>query len=100
NAASAVNGYKPLTEEGIVELAPEAIIIMRRSSGNDAHDTEQLLALKGVQSTPAGAAKRTIMMDALFLLGFRPRAPAAARELMAKFYPDLDRPDPAKGLMK
>ena len=84
-----MSGYKPLTEEAIVELAPEVILIMRRSSGNDAHDTAQLLEIKGVQSTPAGAGKRVIMMDALYLLGFGPRAPRAARELMGRMYPDL-----------
>ena len=102
NVAGAVIGYKPLTEEGTIELAPEVIIIMRRTSSNDAHDTAELLALKGVQSTPAGAAKRTIMMDALYLLGFGPRAPRAARELMVKFYPELagERTEPHKSLTK
>jgi iron complex transport system substrate-binding protein len=89
NVADAINGYKPVTEEAIIELAPEVILIMRRSSGNDNHDTAQLLEMKGVQSTPAGAAKRVIMMDALYLLGFGPRAPRAARELMGRMYPDL-----------
>ena len=64
NVADAMSGYKPLTDEAIVELAPDVIVIMRRSSDNDNHDTSQLLELKGVQSTPAGAAKRIIMMDA------------------------------------
>lgn len=89
NVADAMSGYKPLTEEAIVELAPEVILIMRRSSGDDNHDTAQLLEMKGVQSTPAGAAKRVIMMDTLYLLGFGPRAPRAARELMGRIYPDL-----------
>jgi iron complex transport system substrate-binding protein len=61
---------------------------MRRSSGSDAHDTTQLLALKGLASTPAAANKRIVTMDGLYLLGFGPRAPAAARELMGQLYPD------------
>jgi iron complex transport system substrate-binding protein len=89
NAAGAVTGFRPLPNEAIVELAPEVIVAMRRSGANDAHDVEQLFALKGIESTPAGANRRLIMMDGLFLLGFGPRAPAAARELMAKLYPDL-----------
>jgi iron complex transport system substrate-binding protein len=89
NVASTVNGFRPLADEALVELAPEVIVAMRRSSGTDAHDMSQLFTLKGVQSTPAGAAKRVVMMDALYLLGFGPRAPAAARELMGMFYPDL-----------
>jgi iron complex transport system substrate-binding protein len=89
NAAAAVNGFRPLPDEAIVEMAPDVIIAMRRSSGNDAHDLSQLFALKGVQSTPAGASRRIVMMDGLYLLGFGPRAPAAARELMQTLYPEL-----------
>jgi len=89
NVATAINGFRPLPNEAIVELAPEAIVAMRRSSSVDAHDVEQLFALKGIESTPAGVNRRLIMMDALYLLGFGPRAPAAARELMANLYPDL-----------
>ena len=89
NVATAVNGFRPLPDEAIVELAPEVIVAMRRSSDNDAHDLSQLFAMKGIQSTPAGAARRIVMMDGLYLLGFGPRAPAAARDLMAEFYPEL-----------
>jgi iron complex transport system substrate-binding protein len=89
NVAAAVNGFRPLPDEAIVEMAPDVIIAMRRSSGTDAHDLSQLFALKGVQSTPAGANKRIVMMDGLYLLGFGPRAPAAARDLMRTLYPDL-----------
>jgi iron complex transport system substrate-binding protein len=88
NVADAMSGYKPLTDEAIVELAPDVILLMRRSSGDAEQDAAQLLELKSVQSTPAGAAKRIIMMDALYLLGFGPRAPRAARELMGRIYPD------------
>jgi iron complex transport system substrate-binding protein len=89
NVATAVNGFRPLPDEAIVELAPDVIVAMRRSSGNDNHDLSELFALKGIQSTPAGAAKRILMMDGLYMLGFGPRAPAAARDLMALFYPDM-----------
>jgi iron complex transport system substrate-binding protein len=89
NVASEVNGFRPLPDEAIVELAPEVVVTMRRSSGNDAHDTSQILALKGLSSTPAGTNSRIVTMDGLYLLGFGPRAPAAARDLMLALYPDL-----------
>ena len=89
NVASEVNGFRPVPDEAIVEMAPDVIVAMRRSSDQDAHDLSQLLTLKGIQSTPAGSAKRIVAMDGLYLLGFGPRAPAAARELMAQFYPDV-----------
>lgn len=88
NAASSANGFRPLPDEAIVELAPEVIVAMRRSS-SDAHDLSQLFDLKGIQGTPAGKARRIITMDGLYLLGFGPRAPDAARDLMALLYPEL-----------
>ena len=89
NVADDVTGFRPLPDEAILALAPDVIVAMRRSSDKDGHDLSQLSGLKGVQSTPAGAAKRIIVVDGLYTLGFGPRAPAAARDLMAKFYPDV-----------
>ena len=52
--------------------------------------------MKGIQATPAGAARRVVTMDGLYLLGFGPRTPAAALDLMHEIYPDI----PASGLTK
>lgn len=93
NVADDVTGFRPLPDEAIVALAPDVIVAMRRSSDKDGHDLSQLSSLKGVQSTPAGMAKRIIVVDGLYTLGFGPRAPAAARDLMAKFYPDVIGPN-------
>lgn len=87
NAAASVTGFKPLVDEAVIELAPDVILLMRRGDGNDGHD--DILSLKGVQSTPAGRSKRIVVMDGSYLLGFGPRTPAAARELMTALYPDL-----------
>lgn len=89
NVATGVNGFRPLPNEAIVELAPDVIVGMRRGAASDDADVEQVFALKGLESTPAGANRRLVVMDALYLLGFGPRAPAAARELMGRLYPDL-----------
>jgi iron complex transport system substrate-binding protein len=88
NAAAAVTGFRPLPNEAIVELAPEVIIAMQRTDSG-AHDIEQLFSVKGFESTPAGINRRIVVMDGLYLLGFGPRAPAAARDLLGKLYPDL-----------
>jgi iron complex transport system substrate-binding protein len=93
NVATGVNGFRPVPNEAIVELAPEAIVAMPPTGGTDAHNVaEQIFSLKGIESTPAGANRRLVVMDGLYLLGFGPRAPAAARELMLKLYPDLAGP--------
>jgi iron complex transport system substrate-binding protein len=87
NAAASVNGFKPLVDEAVVEMMPDVIVAMKRSSGG--HDTDQVLSMKGMQATPAGAARRVVAMDGLYLLGFGPRTPAAALDLMRELYPDI-----------
>jgi len=88
NAVTGYSDYKPLTPEAAVELAPEAILIDSRSlaalGGEDA-----LLARPEVAATPAGRAGRVIAMDGMFLLGFGPRTPEAARKLAAALHPGL-----------
>lgn len=84
NSAASVMGFKPLVDEAIIELAPDVILMMRRGDGHDAH--KDILDLKGVRATPAGKANRVVIMDGSYLLGFGPRTPAAARDLMAKLY--------------
>lgn len=88
NAAASVNGFKPLVDEALVEMMPDVVVAMRRYSSGS-HDTEQVLSMKGMQATPAGAARRVVTMDGLYLLGFGPRTPAAALDLMRELYPDI-----------
>jgi iron complex transport system substrate-binding protein len=90
NVAAGVTGFRPVADEALVQMAPEVIVTMRRSGDGDAHDVSQLFALKGIASTPAGATRRILAMDGLLMLGFGPRTPAAARELMGLFHPDPD----------
>lgn len=80
NAASSLKGFKPVSEESIIAMDPEAIVLMARSSGASRRD--EVLAVPGVAATRAGRDRRVIEMDGLYLLGFGPRAPAAASDLM------------------
>ena len=89
NVAEGVNGFRPVGEEAILEMGPDVIVGMRRTSEAAPHDLSQLFTMKGVLATPAGAAKRLIVMDGNYLLSFGPRAPDAARELMRSVYPEL-----------
>lgn len=86
NVAGAIEGYKPMTEEAILAAAPDMVLMMRNSS---AHNTtpDELFALPAFSRTPAAATKRLVHMDGLYLLGFGPRTPFAARDLMAAIYP-------------
>ena len=83
------DGYKPMADEAIIDAAPEAIVMMERSGGPVGED---ILSLASIAATPAGKARALIMMDGLYLLGFGPRTPDAACDLMQALYPNLDLP--------
>lgn len=85
NAVTAYPGYKQLSDEAIIEAAPDVILAMDR--GGD-HETEadQLLAHPAIAATPAAANRNIVRMDGAFLLGFGPRTAEAARELSAALY--------------
>ncbi|MGO4403804.1 hemin ABC transporter substrate-binding protein [Bosea sp. RAF48] len=87
NVADAIEGYKPMTDEAIAAAAPEMVLMMRNSS---AHNTtpDELFAMPSFSQTPAAKDKRLVHMDGLYLLGFGPRTPMAARDLMAAIYPE------------
>ncbi|MFD0986987.1 heme/hemin ABC transporter substrate-binding protein [Methyloligella solikamskensis] len=95
NAAEMLTGYKPVVNESAIELAPDAIITMQHG-GPSSNSLEKIKAVKGMEMTPAVKNNRVISMDGLYLLGFGPRASKAARDLMAKLYPELDIP-PSEG---
>lgn len=87
NAASAVEGFKPMTDEAIITAGPEVVLMMRHSSAHNA-GSDELFAMPAFSQTPAAKQKALIRMDGLYLLGFGPRTPNAARDLMAELYPE------------
>lgn len=80
NVLAAERGYKALSAEGAVALKPDVIVTttmsLQASGGLDA-----FLAQPGIAVTPAGRARRVVVMDDLLLLGFGPRLPEALRQL-------------------
>jgi iron complex transport system substrate-binding protein len=90
NPFGGMKGYKPVSDEAIVAAAPEAIVVMTRSSHMPS--PEEVFSLPAFAGTPAGQGKRLITVDALSTLAFGPRAPAAIAELARKLHPDLTIP--------
>ncbi|CEJ12445.1 Hemin-binding periplasmic protein HmuT precursor [bacterium YEK0313] len=84
NAAADVEGYKPLTDEGVIAAAPDAVLVMQR--GDHALSASDVFGLPAFAATPAARDKALIGMDGLYLLGFGPRTPDAAHDLMAAVY--------------
>jgi len=85
NAVGAFPGYKPLTDEAIIEAKPDLILMMDRGDG-DGTRSEDLLAQPAIALTPAGEKKAIIRMDGIYLLGFGPRTAAAVRDLNTAIY--------------
>lgn len=84
NAAADLQGYKPMTDEALLAAAPDAVVMM--DLGPDAKG-EDIFSRPALASSPAARSHALISMNGLYLLGFGPRSPEAARELMARLYP-------------
>jgi iron complex transport system substrate-binding protein len=86
NAADAVEGYKPMSDEAVISAAPDVILMMDR--GAHAVSADDVFRVPSFSATPAAARRALVVMDGLYLLGFGPRTPQAARDLMAAVYPE------------
>lgn len=91
NVADGIEGYKTMTDEAIMAGAPDVILMMSHNV-NHATAPDALFAMPAFAETPAAREKRLVAMDGLYLLGFGPRTPAAARDLMAAIYPEASIP--------
>lgn len=94
NVATSFDGYKPLSGEAALALAPDAIIVMKAAAGHRTAEASgpiatEIAAIPGLANTPAGKDGRIIEFDGSLMLQFGPRAPQAAHELMHILYPDL-----------
>jgi iron complex transport system substrate-binding protein len=85
NAVGVFPGYKPLTDEAIIEAKPDVFLLMNGGGGHTISDDE-LLKQPALSLTPAAEHKAIIRMDGLHLLGFGPRTAGAVRELNTAIY--------------
>lgn len=88
NAVQGYEGYKPLSPEAAIDIDPDLVLISQ-------HGLELLGGLDGLVARPdlgllpAVREGRVMVMDANYLLGFGPRAAAAAAELAQRLHPTL-----------
>ena len=66
------SGYKAVSPEALVALAPEVILLMRERA-EAVGGVDGVLRLPGIALTPAGKARRIVFVDGQALLGFGPR---------------------------
>jgi iron complex transport system substrate-binding protein len=87
NVAGDFDGYKQISDEAIIAASPDVIVMMQ----NGAHlPAEQIFAIPAFAATPAAAKRRLLQMDGISLLGFGPRTPQVAKQLLESFYPMTD----------
>jgi iron complex transport system substrate-binding protein len=79
NVADGFEGYKPLSDEAVITLAPDVVLTMTKVGPSG---TAGLLDTPAFRATPAGRHHRMVSMDGESLLGFGPRTPEVALELM------------------
>lgn len=87
NVFGEVKGYKTISPEAAAALQPDAILMITRSGAP--LEGSDILKQPAFSETPAAKTNSFIKMDALYLLGFGPRTPEAARELAHKLYPEI-----------
>lgn len=87
NVAAGFSGYKTMTDEAILEAAPDVVLVMSHG-GPRAVTADELFALPAFSVSPAAREKRMIPVDGLALLGFGPRTAAAARDLCGALHPE------------
>ena len=93
NAITSYDGYRPITVEGVLALAPDAIMVTAQTL-HALGGIDGVLSAASLGLTPAGRARRVFALDALLLLGFGPRTPEAAYRLAAFLHPELDLGEP------
>ncbi len=85
NATDGFPGYKPVTDEAIIEAKPDAIVLMSRGGGHGVAD-EEVLSHPALSLTPAAEKKAILRIDGLHALGFGPRTASAIRDLNGAIY--------------
>jgi iron complex transport system substrate-binding protein len=82
SAITSYEGYRPVTAEAALAAAPDWLVAPSHSV-EARGGVERFLAQPQLSLLPAARAGRLASFDSLYLLGFGPRAPHAARDLAA-----------------
>lgn len=83
NAVQGLNGYRPLSAEGLVRAQPE-VVLVTQASLRSLGGSEGLWRLPGLKATPAGRNQKLLVVDDLAFLGFGPRTPSELLQLRAE----------------
>ncbi|WP_083971361.1 heme/hemin ABC transporter substrate-binding protein [Actinoplanes awajinensis] len=88
-SAIGLTKFRPLTSEGLINAAPDVILMMTEGL-NSVGGVDGLLKLAGVAQTPAGINRRIVDMDDGVLLNFGARTGQAVAALAKAVYGPCD----------
>ncbi|MEV6306010.1 ABC transporter substrate-binding protein [Actinoplanes sp. NPDC051861] len=84
-SAAGLKKFRPLTSEGLINAAPDVILVMTEGL-KSVDGVEGLLKLPGVSQTPAGINRRIVDMEDGILLNFGARTGKAVEALAKAVY--------------
>lgn len=84
NPMDEVAGYKMASEERLIDLAPDVILMM--SDGRGGPTPEEVFANRALAATPAAKSRSLIVLDGAYMIGFGPRTADAVRDLAESLY--------------
>lgn len=84
NPLAEYKGYKQVSEEKLLEVGPEVVLMMPDAVGGP--KPEDVFALPALATTPAGRDKALVVLEGPYMLGFGPRTAKAIRDLATALY--------------
>jgi iron complex transport system substrate-binding protein len=89
NPMNAFEGFKEMTDEAVVNAAPE-IILMTEKSFERSGGVDGVLKFPGVALTPAGRNRRIVAVSDMYFQGFGPGVGRAIHDLTLRLHPELN----------
>ncbi len=85
NPMAVVEGYKAASEEKLIELAPDVILMMGDGKGGPTAD--EVFSIPALAATPAAKNRALVVLDGAYMIGFGPRTAEAISNLARALYP-------------
>ncbi|QQM31844.1 ABC transporter substrate-binding protein [Martelella lutilitoris] len=86
NAFGDIEGYKTLSDEAVIEAAPDVILLMDGAAGNHVPKNEDIASQPALALTPAGEAMAIYRIDPVGMMNFGPRFGENLSKLTAEIY--------------
>ena len=85
NPMAVVEGYKAASEEKLIELAPDVILMM--GDGKGGPTAGEVFSIPALAATPAARNRALVVLDGAYMIGFGPRTADAISDLARALYP-------------